>query len=414
MPKFKYKVKNSNGETLEQEAEDFSKESLVEKLQKQGYFVLKVAPVEAPKKKPQSSSAAQAPGDKKFHHKKVKLSDQITFARQLVTMLESGVTLLRALEIILDQVESRKFYGILRQVTDEVEQGESLSVALSKHPKYFDQFWVSLVEVGEAAGTMPKVLNRLAFYLEQQAKFRSTIVSAVMYPVVLFFICMGAVAFFALFVGPRFENIFNSMGVELPLITKVLMGSFKFIKMNFFKIVGTIVLGVFLLRKYFKTTVGRRHKENLLFSLPTIGNVYRLIVVERFTSQMAILVDSGVPILHALDITRRLVDNSTCARHINEIKESVRQGELLAAPMQKTGFFPGMAIQMITVGEETGELSKMLKHVADFYQETVETFMKRMGTLIEPFMLVFMGAVIGVIVLAMFLPMFNIAQLGGG
>ncbi len=150
-----------------------------------------------------------------------------------------------------------------------------------------------------------------------------------------------------------------------------------------------------------------------MYSLPTFGGIYKLTIVERFTSQMAILVESGIPILHALDISERLVDNLTCAAVVNSIKEAVRQGELLVGPMERSQFFPVNCLQMISVGEESGELSKMLRHVATFYQETVETAMKRFATLIEPFMLVFMGAVIGVIVLAMFLPMFNIAQLGG-
>jgi len=260
---------------------------------------------------------------------------------------------------------------------------------------------------------MPLVLSKLAFYLEQQAEFRSTIVSAVMYPIVLFVICMGAVAFFALFVGPRFENIFKTMGVQLPLITRFLLDSFRFIKTNLHWIILSVVTGVFFFRKWIKTKPGRLHLENFLFGLPTIGGIYKLIVIERFTSQMAILVESGVPILFALDISERLVDNLICAKIINTIKESVRQGELLVAPMERSNFFPPMTIQMISVGEETGELSKMLEHVAGFYQSSVETFMKRLGTLIEPFMLVTMGIVIGVIVLAMFLPMFNIAQLGG-
>src|SRR6185295_17173142 len=153
--------------------------------------------------------------------------------------------------------------------------------------------------------------------------------------------------------------------------------------------------------------------EKILFNLPSAGDVYRLIIVERFCSQMAILIDAGVPILYALDITERLVDNHTCAIIVSDIKEAVREGVLLANPMEKSGFFPAMAIQMVQVGEETGELSKMLKHVSAYYQEQIETFMSRFATIVEPFMLVFMGAVIGTIVLAMFLPMFNIAQLGG-
>jgi type IV pilus assembly protein PilC len=230
---------------------------------------------------------------------------------------------------------------------------------------------------------------------------------------VLFCVCLGAITFFALFVGPRFESIFNTMHVELPLITRVLLSTFRFIKQNFLMLVFSVVAAIFLFKKYAKTSVGRAHVEQFLFSMPVFGNITKLIVIERFSSQMSILVDSGVPILYALDITQRLVDNSICANVINDIKESVRQGELLVAPMERSKFFPSMCIQMISVGEETGELSKMLTHVANYYQQTVETFMKRLGTLIEPFMLVFMGGVIGVIVLAMFLPMFNIAQLGG-
>ena len=269
------------------------------------------------------------------------------------------------------------------------------------------------MEVGEASGTIPVVLNKLTFYLEQQASFKSTITSGLIYPAVLLMVSMGAIAFFALFVGPRFETIFNSMKVDLPLITVILLSSFKFVKKNILVIIIVIGVIIFLLQKYLKTYQGRLLFEKFLLNAPIIGEVYKNIIVERFASQMAILIDAGVPILYALDISERLVDNNTCALVISEIKENVRQGELLVTPMERTGFFPPMCIQMIMVGEETGELSKMLKHVSAFYQDNVETFMKRFSTLIEPFMLVFMGGVIGVIVVAMFLPMFNIAQLGG-
>lgn len=414
MPKFLYIAKNAQGETIKEEKESFSKDSLIQSLQGKGLFVIKVEEVAAAAPQKPAPGASKIGAARKFHHNKIKLGDLITFCRQLVTMLQSGVTLLRSLNVILDQIESKKLFEIMSDVTKRVEQGASLSESLGKHPRVFNQFWVSLVEVGETAGTLPQVLEKLSFYLEQQASFRSTITSAIIYPAVLFCVCMGAISFFALFVGPRFETIFTSMNVPLPLITKILLTSFRIIKENFLALVLGLIVGIFLLRKYLNTQHGKRNMEKFLFSLPTIGNIYRLIIVERFTSQMAILVDSGVPILQALDISSRLVDNFTCAGIILKIKEQVRQGELLAAPMQQSGFFPGMAIQMITVGEETGELSKMLKHVAVFYQNTVETFMKRVGTVIEPFMLVFMGGIIGIIVTAMFMPMFNITQLGGG
>ncbi len=409
MPRFHYLAKDSSGKNIAEDIEAFDKASLVSQLQQKGYFVLSVEEHAAMEtyieEKPESL--------RKFTHNNIKLMDMLNFANQLATMLDSGITILRALEVISDQVESKNFYAILQKVNADVEQGSSLSEALARFPKVFDQLWVSLIEVGEASGTMPKVLKKLAFYLEQKASFNSTVTSAVMYPAVLFCVCLGAIAFFALFVGPRFESIFNTMHVDLPLITRILLSTFRFIKQNFFSIVLSVTAAIFLFKKYSKTAVGRAHVEQFLFSMPVFGNITKLIVIERFSSQMSILVDSGVPILYALDITQRLVDNSICANVIGDIKESVRQGELLVAPMERSKFFPSMCIQMISVGEETGELSKMLTHVANYYQQTVETFMKRLGTLIEPFMLVFMGGVIGVIVLAMFLPMFNIAQLGG-
>lgn len=415
MPKFKYVVKDNHGQTVTAETEAFDRNSLIQELQKNGYFILKVEDQALqPPPQPKAFHTPAGGGDhRKFTHKGIKLTDLLSFARQLTTMLEAGVTLLRSLEVIASQMESQKLYKVLSEINRDVEQGSSLSEAMAKHPRVFNQFWVSLVEVGEASGTMPTVLNKLTFYLEQQAAFRASIISAIIYPAILFFVCMGAVAVFALFIGPQFEKIFGQMGVQLPLITKALLALFKFVREKFFLIV--VVLGAlyFVFDRYIKTPGGRMKWEQFLFGLPTFGNILKLIVIERFTSQMAILVDSGVPILQALDISQRLVDNMICAKVIGDIKESVRQGELLVAPMDRSKFFPGMAIQMITVGEETGELSKMLKHVAAFYQNNVEVFMKRFGTLIEPFMLVFMGGIIGVIVLAMFLPLFNIGQLGG-
>jgi len=413
MPRFRYQAKDSNGKDVSSEIEAYDQGSLVESLQQRGLFVFKIEEILAPRvEKPSHREPSVSP--RKFTHKKIELNDLLTFSNQLTTLLESGVILLRSLEVIQAQIESENFYKVLARVTKRVEEGISLSAALAEHPRVFNQFWVSLVEVGEASGTMPVVLNKLGFYLKQQAEFKSTITSAVMYPAILFVVCMGAVSFFALFVGPRFETVFSSMNVELPIITRVLLGTFRLIKEKFLYFVAAIAIGVFLFKKWLRTTPGRHQSEKTLFSMPVVGKIFKLIIVERFASQMAILVESGVPILIALDIVERLVDNLTCSRVISQIKERVREGELLVGPMEKSRFFPPLTIQMITVGEETGELSKMLKHVAEFYQKEVETTMKRIGTVIEPFMLVFMGAVIGVIVLAMFLPMFNISQLGGG
>lgn len=412
MTKFSYVIKDREGKEFRSVDDAASQAALVERLHKSGFFVVSIKELQV---NPTAKRAAtsSAPAEKKFTHKGIKLADLMNFARQLVTMLEAGITLTRSLDVIISQAESERFYKILVLIKKDVEQGQSLSVALSKHPKVFNQFWVSLVEVGEASGTIPVVLNKLAFYLEQQSSFRAMVISGVIYPAILFGVSMGAVAFFALVVGPKFESIFNSMKVELPAITKWLLAFFRFVKVNFFTIIISIVVFSVALRKYLETYYGRLLFESILFKMPVIGEVYKLIIIERFSSQMAILVETGVPILYALEITERLVDNNTCALVVNDIKESVKKGELLVDPMKRSGFFPPMCIQMIMVGEETGELSKMLKHVAAFYQTNVETFMKRFSTIIEPFMIVFMGAVIGTIVVAMFMPMFNISQLGG-
>lgn len=413
MPKFSYIAKDKLGNTQKNIVDFDNQEALVNDLQKKELFIVNISELaykSAGKKGKQKVKRKKA----RFRRKKIKLQDLLVFSNQLATMLDAGVPLVRSLSVIKSQIESEKFYNVINLVEQEVEQGGALSTALSNHPKVFNQFWVSLIEVGEASGTIPKILGKLAFYLEQQAEFRSTIVSGIIYPLILFCVSMGAITFFALVVGPKFQNIFDSMGVDLPIITRVLLDTFTVMRENFWFITGGLIVFIFLFKKYTKTYQGKLLYEKVLFRMPVVGGIYKLIIIERFSAQMSILIDSGVPILYALDITERLVDNNTCALIVADIKECVKQGELLVDPMERSGFFPPMCVQMITVGEETGELSKMLKHVAAFYQGHVETFMKRFATIIEPFMLVFMGAIIGTIVVAMFLPMFNLSQLGGG
>ncbi len=412
MSKFSYVVKQQNGKTYKDVADAPSEEELIKRLQKQEFLICSIKEIKVTA--PNRSAVKKKKKKKEFTHKKIKLQDILIFSHQLSAMLEAGVSLIRSLDVIQTQIKSQRFSETILKVKKDVERGESFSVALSKHPHVFNQFWVSLMEVGEASGTIPVVLHKLTFYLEQQAKFKTIIISGLIYPLILFGVSMGAVIFFALFVGPRFESIFKSMGAELPLITVILLSVFKVIKTQFFLIVLSIAAIVFAFKKYVQTYQGKLLYENFLFTLPAFGEIYKLIIIERFSSQMAILIDAGVPIVYALDITERLVNNNTCALVVNDIKECVKEGEFLVAPMERSEFFPSMCLQMIMVGEETGELSTMLKHVSKFYQDVVEEFMKRFATIIEPFMLVFMGAVIGTIVLAMFLPMFNMSQLGGG
>jgi type IV pilus assembly protein PilC len=404
MPMYSYVAKDGEGKTKKELVEALNEQALADRLQNEGFFIISIQPASTAVSRPKANASTV----KKFSHNKVKLEDLLILARQLATMLDSGVTLMRSLAVVSEQIESKELHRIILEVKAEVEEGRTLSSSLAKHPKVFNQFWVSLVEVGEASGTMPMVLNKLTVYSEQEAAFRSIVSGALVYPSVLFLVCMGAVCFFALFVAPRFESIFETMHTEIPFITTALMATFKFVKANFLFIIGGMFGVYVLIKNYFKTYQGKVVFEKIMFNMPLFGEIYKLVVVEKFSSQMAILVDSGVPILYALEITEKLVDNITCALVVSNIREAVREGKLLAEPMLTSGFFPPMAVQMIKVGEETGQLGQMLKHVANFYQKNVESFMKKIGTLIEPIMLVFMGGIIGTIVLAMFLPLFNI------
>ena len=348
----------------------------------------------------------------KFSYNKIKLEDLLAFSRQLATMLEAGVPLLRALDVIVPQVQSRQLFNILTQVRMDVQAGQSLSQSLSKHPTVFGQFWVSLVEVGEASGTMPLVFNKLASHIEEQAAFRTMIISAVIYPSILVTACIGAIIFFALVVAPRFEEIFKSMHSQLPIMTQVFLAVFKFVKQHIIFLLAGVAGAFFALRAYWATFSGRLVFERFIFAIPLLGDVVKLIIVERFSAQMTILTEFGVPLLLSLEIAERGVENQTCGLLIARIREEVREGKALSDSMAKEGFFPVMAVQMLKVGEETGQLAKMFGHVATYYKNNVEAFIKRFGIIIEPFILVLMASVIGVIVVSIFLPLFKLGQGG--
>lgn len=407
MPYFRYVVRDKDGKKKASIEEARDKESLIERLQAQDLFVIKVVPEIGTK-------SQKTTGKQVFKRGRIKLEDLVLFARQLATMLNAGVPLLKSLEVISSQVESQKFARVLEKVKTDLEKGSSLSQSLSRHPKVFNQFWVSLGEVGEASGTLPVVLERLAFYLEQKADFERTVLSAMLYPLILVCICILALAVFSLLIIPKFAAIFSGFGMKLPVLTAAILGGFGFIRKQFLFIVSGLFVSFILLKRYISTPIGRRQWEAFLLKFPLLGSFFRDLYIERFTSHMSILVESGVPLLYALEISERMIDNLTVGAIINKIKDNVRQGKVIAEPMQETAFFPPMVIQMITIGEETGELGNMLKRIAAFYQSIIETFLKRFGIIFEPVMLVFMGVVIGTIVIAMFLPIFDISTLRGG
>ncbi len=407
MAKFLVTAKDNSGHVFNEVVESINDQQAVKFAQQKGLFVTAVKQF-VENQQPVTSVAKK----RVFSHNNISLNDVVSFARQLSAMMGAGVLLMRSLKIISSQLESRGLTVIIEAVVTDVEQGRTFSSAISKYPKVFTAFWVSLIEVGEASGTLPKVLNKLTQYMEDTAKFKSTIIGALVYPMVLCFICIGAVLFFALFVGPTFERIFSDMDIKLPTITVIMMSIFKLLKERFFILIAGGAGSIFLFMNYIKTPLGRKQFETFLFKVPIFGGMIKLIVIEKFTSQMSTLMESGVPILYSLEISERLVDNVVCAEVIRNVREAVREGQLLADPMERSGFFPSMTVQMIRVGEETGELGKMLNNVAIYYKANVEEFLKRFSILIEPVMLVIMGGVIGLIVIAMFLPILSLSTGG--
>jgi len=284
---------------------------------------------------------------------------------------------------------------------------------MAKHPAVFSELWVNLVESGEASGNLAMVLTRLATYLERNAAFRRKIISAMIYPAMLMLAGLAALFFLTLRIIPTFADLFAGFNVTLPLLTRMLIGISAFLRKYMLMIIGIIILAFFAFRRFIKTKEGRRAYERFLFRLPIFGEFFRALVVERFSSEMSTLVESGVPILYSLEISEHSVGNLVMADVIRRVKEDVREGKPLSRPLEQSGFFEPMVVQMVNIGEEIGELSQMFKKINAFYQEYAETFLVRFISLFEPIMLVFMGVVIGIMVVGMFLPIFQISQIAG-
>ncbi len=410
MPQFIYTIKNVQGKTKTDMAEALDEQSLIERLQAQGLYVLEISQTTTPQ---QVITPIHSRVTKKSAHEAVKLDDLLGLAHQLATLLQAGLTLLQALNMIIPQIQSKQLARALAQVKDDVEQGKSFSEALAGHEKIFNKFWVSLVRVGEASGTMPKVLTKLAAHLEQQDALRSNMVSAMIYPLILFVASFGAILFFALVVAPKFETIFASMNTELPFVTRALLSTFNFIKTNIIALIAVFVgLGI-AFKAWLGTLPGKIMFENFIAGLPILGEAVNMMLTERFAAQMAILVDAGVPILLALEIVEPMMEHHQASQVIAQAGERIRNGQPLAESIGQGAFFPDMAVQMIHVGEQTGDLGHIFEHIAGFYQSKVVTVVKRFSTIIEPFMLLFMASTIGIVVIAIFMPLFKLGQGSG-
>ncbi len=412
MLKFYYIARNSLGSKETGVEEGLNQEEVVSKIQARGLIVISVIP--------ESAETHENTGFKVAVKAQVRLkrdritSDDLTlFCRQLATLLGAGVTILKSLDIISKQVVSKKLYAVVVDLQKNMEAGLSFHEAMVKHPKVFSDLWVNLVESGEASGNLAVVLSRLATYLERDAEFRGKIISALIYPAILLSAGLGALFLMAVKIVPTFAEIFKGFNIDLPLLTKILLKVSDFLRFNMLAIFLVTGGVIFAFKNYIKTKAGRRNFENFKFKMPIFGEFFMSLNVERFSSEMSTLLESGVPILYSLEISERSVGNLVMADIIRKIKDDVREGKSLREPLEKSAFFDPMFIQMVSIGEEIGELPQMFKKINTFYQDYCGVFLARFVSMFEPLVLVFIGGVIGIMITGIFLPIFEISKISG-
>ncbi len=344
---------------------------------------------------------------------KVKDRDMAIFTRQFSTMIDAGLPLVQCLNILAEQSESKTLRGVTTKVARDVESGSTLAEALRKHPKTFNDLFTNMVEVGESGGILDVVLQRLSVYIEKAAALKSKVKSALVYPVTIIGVAFAVIVFMLTFVIPTFSKMFSQMGAELPLPTKIVMMLSDFMLGYWWAVFGGIGGGIYLLRRYYKTEAGQSMIDALVLRLPVFGMLIRKVAVARFTRTLGTMISSGVPILEGLRITARTAGNKVVEKAVNATREAVASGKTIVEPLKASGVFPPMVIQMINVGEQTGALDAMLAKIADFYDEEVDVAVGGLMALMEPMMIVFLGVVIGGIVIAMYLPIFKLVTVVG-
>ena len=348
-----------------------------------------------------------------FLQPKVKAKDVVVFTRQFSTMIDAGLPLVQGLTMLAEQNQNRTFKRILNEVTKDVEGGSTLADALNKHPRVFDSLFVNLVAAGEVGGILDTILQRLAAYIEKAEKLKSQIKGALTYPAVVVSIAIIVIAVIMIFVIPVFQDMFSSFGKALPGPTQLVVSMSDFTKSNIHYMILAVILFVFVFRRYRRTSGGRRNVDSILLKLPILGELVRKVAVARFTRTLGTMIKSGVPILDALEITARTAGNVIVEEVVMDARASIAEGQTIAEPLSESIIFPGMVTQMISVGESTGALDAMLEKIADFYDDEVDATVAAMTSMLEPLLMLFLGGSIGGLVIAMYLPIFQMAAAMG-
>ncbi len=398
MPVYQWVGKNKDNEVKKGELEAASEEAVKTQLSRQKITPTKIKP------KPKDLFENVA-----FLQPKVKMHDIILFARQFSTMIDAGLPIIQCLDILFSQQANATFKKMLKEIKESVESGATLAEALKKFPKHFDDLFVNMIAAGEAGGILDAILRRLAAYMEKAAKLKAQVKGAMTYPIVTLIIAVGVLAVILVFVIPVFQEMFADFGGELPVPTQFVVGLSEMVKSKILYIIVGIVLFIFAFKKFYKTDKGHDIADELLLKTPVFGELLRKVAVSKFTRTMGTMLASGVAILEALDIVAKTAGNRSVEKAIYSVRTGISEGRTMADPLQESGVFPPMVCQMIGVGESTGALDAMLEKIADFYDEEVDQAVDNLTSLIEPFMLVFLGVTIGGLVIAMYLPIFKMA-----
>jgi type IV pilus assembly protein PilC len=397
MATFAYSGRTRQGRTVTGERIAETMDGAVAALRREQILVTQISPL-----KEAASKAAKPSG------KSVSAKNLAVFTRQFSVMIDAGLPLVQCLEILGTQEEDKNFASVILATRTDVESGASLADAMKKHPKAFDPLFTNMIAAGEAGGILDTILKRLATYIEKAVKLRGQVKSAMIYPIAVVVIAVVVVGVILWKVIPTFANLFAGLGAELPLPTRIVIAASNgLVRFMPFVLVG-IGAAVFGFRAYYNSTNGRRVIDAITLKLPVLGQLMRKIAVARFCRTLSTLLASGVSILEALDITARTAGNAIIEEAIMTTRKSIERGETIAAPLKETNVFPSMVVQMISVGEATGALDTMLGKIAEFYEEEVDTAVAGLLTLLEPIMIFFLGVVVGGIVIAMYMPIFDL------
>ena len=418
MPKFRYVAMDSQGTEKEGVVDAENQSQAIAKIRSQDMFPTRVAELGGGGKAAASGTSAAATGKgmqmelkmPSFMAKRVKPKELMVFTRQLATLVEAGLPLLRGLRILLKQEKHPALREALNGMGEAVEGGSTFSESLSQFPKIFDNLFVNMVRAGEAGGVLELVLIRLAEFMEKAEKIKNKVKAAMVYPLVVLFAAFGILAFMLTSVIPKFEAIFDDLleGSQLPAVTRFVIGLSNLVKHNGLILVIVIAIIVTLIKFWGRTEKGRYVMDRIQLKAPMFGDLMTKTAVSRFTRTLGTLMSSGVPVLQALNIVRDTSGNAVIAKAIQQVHDSVKEGDNMAMPLEAAKVFPDMVVSMVDVGEETGALPEMLIRVADNYDDEVDTAVEGLTSVIEPIMIVMLAVIIGTIVIAMFMPLIQI------